>query len=274
MFVISGSTNASLQFAQTTNTPTLDTDPLVFTVLNDTSIADNSVNNAKLADMAALTIKGAVASGNPQDLTANQTIGILNSGTTRIAANVLAIGSTSASGIVQLYDGVDSVSTSFAATAASVKTAYDNANAAYDKANAAMPVSGGTFTGAVSGLTAASGTNTTELATTAFVQAAISGMPTATSELLGGTVTVASGSKTLANNEFCTVITSGLTLTLPLSPAAGNTVGVSIAGSFTDTTVSGNGENIMSLAENLTIDRGDVTVLLRYVDATRGWRIV
>lgn len=128
MFVISGSTNASLQFAQTTNTPTLDTDPLVFTVLNDTTIADNSVDNAKLADMAALTIKGAATSGNPQDLTANQAIGILNSGTTRLAANVLAIGSTSASGIVQLYDNIDSTSTALAATAASVKTAYDTAN--------------------------------------------------------------------------------------------------------------------------------------------------
>lgn len=192
MFVISGATNASLQFAQTTNTPTLDTSPLVFTVLNDTTIADNTVDNSKLADMAALTIKGATISGNPHDLTPDQTIGILNSGTTRLSSNVLALGSTTATGIVQLYNGVDSVSTALAATAASVKTAYDTAVAASGTAAAAMPVSGGTFTGAVSGLTAASGTNTTQLATTAFVQTAVAGIPTGGLSLIA-TLSPASG---------------------------------------------------------------------------------
>ena len=153
-FVISGATNSDKQFAQTTNTPTLDTDPLIFTVLNDTTIADNTVTNAKLVDMAALTIKGAVNSGTPQDLTPNQAIGILNSGSTRLSASVLAIGSTVASGVVQLYDGIDSTSTSRAATAASAKTAYDAAVAASGVAVAAsgvaanaLPLSGGTMTG-------------------------------------------------------------------------------------------------------------------------------
>lgn len=162
VFVQSGSTNGSKQFVQTTSLPTLDSDPLVYTVLNDTTIADNAVTNAKLEDMAALTIKGAVVSGDPHDLTPNEVITIVSSGSSRLPNTVLELGSTTATGVVRLYNGVDSNSTSLAATAASVKTAYD-------KANVAMPIAGGTFTGAVSGVTAAIGNSSTQLATTAFV---------------------------------------------------------------------------------------------------------
>jgi hypothetical protein len=57
VFVVSGSTNADKQFAQTTPSPTLDSSDLIFTVLNDTTIADGTVTNAKLSDMDALRIK-------------------------------------------------------------------------------------------------------------------------------------------------------------------------------------------------------------------------
>jgi hypothetical protein len=48
---------------------------------------------------------------------------------------------------------------------------------------------------------------------------------------------------------------------------------VSIAGTFTDTIIARNGSNIMSLAENMTINVPYVSVTLVYIDATRGWRI-
>lgn len=93
--------------------------------------------------------------------------------------------STTQKGAVQLENSISSVSTTTAATPSSVKTAYD-------LANAAMPRSGGTFTGAVTipsgstvtgyaplasptftgtpaAPTAAVDTNTTQLATTAYV---------------------------------------------------------------------------------------------------------
>jgi len=85
-FVLSGSTNASKQFVQTADNPTLDTTPLAFTVLADTSIADDSIDNVKLANMDALTIKGAITSGNPQDLTSDQVITVVNSGSSSIDA--------------------------------------------------------------------------------------------------------------------------------------------------------------------------------------------
>ena len=90
----------------------------------------------------------------------------------------------------------------------------------------------------------------------------------------GPTVTVTATSKTLAANERCTVTASGQTLTLPATPSAGNEVTVTVAGTFIDTVIGRNGSNIMSLAENMTIDKPNVSVTLYYVDATRGWRVI
>ena len=87
-------------------------------------------------------------------------------------------------------------------------------------------------------------------------------------------ITTTATSKTLANRERCSVTASSLTITLPASPQAGWEVAITVAGSFTDTVIARNGANIMSLAEDFTIDRAEVTVTLYYVDATRGWRII
>jgi len=90
----------------------------------------------------------------------------------------------------------------------------------------------------------------------------------------GFSVTTTAVSKTLANRERCTVTAATQTITLPASPAAGWEVSVTIAGTFTDTVIARNSTNIMSLAENMTVDKANVTVTLYYVDATRGWRII
>jgi hypothetical protein len=80
-------------------------------------------------------------------------------------------------------------------------------------------------------------------------------------------------SKTLGNREFVSVTSAGLTMTLPASPAAGWEVKIQV-GDFTDTVIGRNSQNIMGLAEDMTIDVGNVTVNLFFTDATRGWRIV
>jgi hypothetical protein len=88
------------------------------------------------------------------------------------------------------------------------------------------------------------------------------------------TTTTTGISKTLANRENCTVTTAGLTITLPATPAVGSEVIVSVADTFVNTVIARNGSNIMSLAENLTLDAPYASVNLFYVDASNGWRII
>jgi hypothetical protein len=64
------------------------------------------------------------------------------------------------------------------------------------------------------------------------------------------------------------------TVTLPASPQSRDVVVVDNATGRTDLVIARNGLPIMSLAEDLTIDRADTTVTLRYIDGTRGWRFV
>lgn len=67
------------------------------------------------------------------------------------------------------------------------------------------------------------------------------------------------------------VLTASLTLTLPASPVAGDRVGVQNSSGTTTAVIARNGSNIMSLAEDMTIDRTNVGITLMYADATRGW---
>jgi hypothetical protein len=60
------------------------------------------------------------------------------------------------------------------------------------------------------------------------------------------------------------------TVTLPAAPLPGDHVWISV-GAFVDTVIDRNALNIMSTADDLTIDRQNVTIGLRYVDSTRGW---
>ena len=87
------------------------------------------------------------------------------------------------------------------------------------------------------------------------------------------TVTATAISKTLVNREHCTVTAAGQTITLPASPSAGWEVVVIIGGNFINTVVARNGQNIMGLAENITMDKAYAAMNFLFVDATRGWRI-
>lgn len=85
-------------------------------------------------------------------------------------------------------------------------------------------------------------------------------------------VSTTSSSKTLVNREYCTVVVSGQTITLPASPSPGWEVVISVEG-FEDTIIGRNGQNIMGLAENMTINIRNATINLVFIDASRGWRI-
>ena len=80
-FVQEGTNNANVAFVQITQQPILDVSNLVFTPFSTNQVPDNTVTDAKLADMAAGTIKGrqtGSGTGDPENLTADQVVAILN----------------------------------------------------------------------------------------------------------------------------------------------------------------------------------------------------
>jgi hypothetical protein len=92
----------------------------------------------------------------------------------------------------------------------------------------------------------------------------IAGLPTM--NIVSGTTQAA-----VKNNQYVLTNAAATTVTLPATPAAGDTVYVTVANNLTTNVVARNGSNIMSLAQNLTLDGLYAAVQLRYADATRGW---
>jgi hypothetical protein len=88
-FIISGTTQNGIAFVQVTDAPILDVDDIIWTVFSSSSIAPNSVANDRLVQITEGLVKGraaGVGTGNVQDLTANQLIAIVNTGSTAIDA--------------------------------------------------------------------------------------------------------------------------------------------------------------------------------------------
>jgi len=70
------------------------------------------------------------------------------------------------------------------------------------------------------------------------------------------------------------VLTNGITttLTLPASPTAGDIVYVTSGNLIATNVIAFNGNPIMGLMQNLTIDTANyITIQLRYINATIGW---
>lgn len=73
-------------------------------------------------------------------------------------------------------------------------------------------------------------------------------------------------------NHYVLTNVAATALTLPASPPSGGTVWVTVANGLSTNSIARNGQTIMGLAEDLTINRANVTVLLRFVNGT--WRLV
>lgn len=70
------------------------------------------------------------------------------------------------------------------------------------------------------------------------------------------------------------VAANSITLTLPASPTFGDEIQfVPESVAFTNVTIARNGQPIMGLAEDMTLDGEGVSFALVYTDATNGWRI-
>jgi hypothetical protein len=67
------------------------------------------------------------------------------------------------------------------------------------------------------------------------------------------------------------VFTATLTLTLPASPAAGDMVMFSNRSATTTPVIGRNGQNIMGVAEDMTVNSVNYFATLVFADATRGW---
>ena len=143
------------------------------------------------------------------------------------------------------------------------------------------PGSGITITNAAGAITIAStvtpgtGTVTSVGGTGAVNGITLSGTVTSSGNLtLGGTfrknmVVIGTNTAATANNMY--VLTASLTLTLPASPSAGDFVDVSNMSGQVTATIARNGQPIMALAEDLTVDLDGAGFTLVYADATRGW---
>jgi len=83
------------------------------------------------------------------------------------------------------------------------------------------------------------------------------------------------GFTAVAGTGYFVNTTSGaITVTLPSSPTAGDTVGIADYANTADTnniTIGRNGSNIQGEAKNFIINTEGGTIILTYVDATKGW---
>lgn len=170
-FVLNGTQYEGTGWVQTEEVVTLDTTPIVWqqfsgagsitagngltssgTTINvGTASVNRIVVNADNIDLA--TVSQTNTSGTAGiNFVQSHTIDSYGRTTGTVSADVRT-GSTSQTGILQLTDSISSTSTTTAATPASVKSAYD-------LANAALPKAGGTMTGKIIGVTA-----TTSIAT-------------------------------------------------------------------------------------------------------------
>jgi len=78
------------------------------------------------------------------------------------------------------------------------------------------------------------------------------------------------------NGYFCNTTSAAFTVTLPSSPSAGDIVGIKDYANTADTnniTIGRNGSNIQGEAADFIIDIEGRSVLLVYVDATKGWLV-
>jgi hypothetical protein len=87
-------------------------------------------------------------------------------------------------------------------------------------------------------------------------------------------VEVISTNTTAVGHNYLYVLTASLTLTLPPSPSAGDSIKISNRSGTTTCVLGRNGNNIMGSASDLTLNSATASFELIYSDATNGWVII
>jgi hypothetical protein len=150
--------------------------------------------------------------------------------------------------------------------AATNSTAYATA-AQGATADAALPKAGGTMTGAISFAAGQTFPGAGEVT--------LAGTETLTNKTLTSPVITQNiqliSTNTTAIKSRTYVMTASLTLTLPATPTAGDTVMFANRSTTATPIIARNGSNIMGLAEDMTVDNVNYFATLVFADATRGW---
>ena len=137
--------------------------------------------------------------------------------------------------------------------------------------NAKAGLSSPAFTDIPTAPTATLGTNSTQLASTAFVAAAIANVNAQTATV----VSVVSGTSqaAVAGAHYILTNVAATTVTLPATPTSGDTVWVTWTNSLATNVIARNAQTIMGLAEDMTLDAStNGTVQMRFVNSS--WRLV
>ncbi len=92
------------------------------------------------------------------------------------------------------------------------------------------------------------------------------------SKFIENVIVISGNTTAVAGSSY--VMTASLVLTLPVSPSAGDQVKVQNASGTSTCTIARNSNNIMSLAEDMVIDKLNAGVTFVYADSTRGWVII
>ena len=86
-------------------------------------------------------------------------------------------------------------------------------------------------------------------------------------------ISVSAGAGTVTNRTVQVVTGQAQTITLPASPQVGNEVCVMIQSEYLDNIVARNGQLIMGIAEDITMDIAWAGVTFLYTGSSLGWRI-
>lgn len=135
------------------------------------------------------------------------------------------------------------------------------------------PLASPALTGTPTAPTAGTSTNTTQLATTAFVQSEISRVNTR-ADAFNVTVSNSAAVALAAGQLDATTFAGACTWTLPASPSVGQRVGVKVGNSRVDNSLGRNGQLIEGLAENMTVNGSYACVTLTFFGGSIGWGII
>ena len=83
---------------------------------------------------------------------------------------------------------------------------------------------------------------------------------------------ISTSTNALKNTVY--VLTADLTLTLPPSPVAGDSIKISNQSAVATCIIARNGSNIMGLAEDLTLDNASLNFELVFTNTAKGWVII